>query len=648
MNSNFGDPVTMDLSQKESGLSRPRILFLGLSFLSMAACAYGGVVHYLKWHWGNPAHLVGWLLSMLFLLLAFSPRPRQVAASLKSALSPKTAFFVFWVLVFTVSHLWHFSTAPWNGNSLFDESGWDLYFLKNSVIGHPYQAAWFHIAIARETLFHYYLWPFFWLFGFNILSYEAGLFVIWCTTFLFTLLLVDLLFRSNIVTATVALIFNFLPFAFIYTFAGYRYPMAIAWCVASLYFLHRGFGTPSSFYLSLGGITAGLCLASSISGKQYLLVLVLFALLYAGLHWKALKRRATWSSVSLVVYGCFAAVIPILCYIVFNREDYTRYEAAFVDMFRQALTGHHTTSLTDMSTYVRQLRECFFSLHARFFIPDVLPIPLPYYWLLLPGLVLALCRKRYEIALLAVVPVVGAFVAGCFENRLLLAIPFWIILMAFTLDFLLKLRLRPSFKIPLLGMAAVMVIAGLIPSIHYIDKKTKDPFAIHYFAQQEVAVSRFMKEVVAGKRPSNPPRLERDEFNRIEGIPTVPYETFICQEPAFSIIHLFLHDYDDKKILSYCADHGFAVMGEREIWSANKKAIAGYVSSGKDLKLIWERHPKTYRIIKVFEQFCDFGSEESLSYSFGGKETKFYVLNIGCENIRQFQERVRTLPDTLF
>ena len=390
---------------------------------------------------------------MLFLLLAFSPRPRQVAAGLKSAIKPKTVFFVFWFLVFAFSHLWNFNTAPWNGNGLFDESGWDLYFLKSYVIGHPFQPAWFHLSIARETLFHYYLWPFLWLFGYNILSYEAALFVIWCTTFIFTLLLVDLLFRSNIVTATAGLIFNFLPFAFIYTFAGYRYPMATALCVASLYFLHLGFKTASSFYLSLAGITAGLCLASSISGKQYLLALSLFALLYAGLSWNTLKRRATWSSVSIIVYGWVAAATPILCYIVFNREDYTRYEASFVHMFWQAMLGH--PSPYDMISYAKQLWGCFFSVPGpRFFIPDVFPIPLPYYCFLLPGVVFALRQKRYEIALLATIPVIGAFIASCYENRLLLPIPFWIILMGFTFDRLLKLELRPGLKIPLLGVSA--------------------------------------------------------------------------------------------------------------------------------------------------------------------------------------------------
>ena len=151
--------------------------------------------------------------------------------------------------------------------------------------------AWFHAPISRETLFHYYVWGFLRLFGFNILSYEAALFVIWLTTFVFTLLLVDLFFRSYIVTSVTALVFNFLPFAFIYTFAGYRYPMAVALAVVSLYFLHVGFRNGSPFCLSLGGIAAGLCLASSISGKQYLLALVIAAPLYGAVLLETLKAK---------------------------------------------------------------------------------------------------------------------------------------------------------------------------------------------------------------------------------------------------------------------------------------------------------------------------------------------------------------------
>jgi hypothetical protein len=141
--------------------------------------------------------------------------------------------------------------------------------------------------------------------------------------------------------------------------------------------------------------------------------------------------------------------------------------------------------------------------------------------------------------------------------------------------------------------------------------------------------------------------LERDEFNRISDLPDASFETFVCQDDAYSSIHLFLHDYDDKKILSFCADLPFNIMDERAIWSANRKALLNQVPSGKGLKLIWEKHPKTARITKVFEQFRDLGTEETISYSFGGRERQFYVLNVGGQDVLRLQERVRALPDSV-
>jgi hypothetical protein len=180
---------------------------------------------------------------MFFLLFGFLPGAADVATGFRSVIKPKTAFFLFWILFFVVSHLWNFSTAPWNGDGLFEDSAVDLLYLKSYVIGHPFQAAWFHplFLISRETLFHYYVWGFLHLFGYNIVSYEAALLVLWCTAFVFMLLLVDHFFRSSIVTSMTALVFSLLPFPFIYTFVGYRYPMTICFCLASLYFLHLGF-----------------------------------------------------------------------------------------------------------------------------------------------------------------------------------------------------------------------------------------------------------------------------------------------------------------------------------------------------------------------------------------------------------------------
>ena len=581
---------------------------------------------------------------MLLLLLAVLPNPRALATASKTLITPKAAFFLFWILFFVVSHLWNFRTAPWNGNALFDESGWDLWYLKSYVIGHPYQPAWFHSPIARETLFHYYVWGFLKLFGFNILSYEAALFVIWLTIFLFTILLVDLFFDSYVVTSVAALILNFLPFAFMYTLAGYRYPMATVLAVVSLYFLHRGFRTASRFDLALGGIAAGLCLASSISGKQYLLALLIAAPVYAAFNWRSLTKAVTWKSIAIVLYGFLTAATPILLYIAFNRTAYTYYESSFLrDFWHAARTGPFPSGIRP---YIDQCRSCFFSVPAmRFFIPDTLPIPMPYYWFLVPGFALAFWQKRFEIPLLAIIPVLGAFVAKCIDNRLLMPIPFWIILMSFTFSGVLKLRRWPGVQIVLGVLTAMILLNGLIPSIRYIYSKTESPFSIHHYAQDEVAVSRFLKHVAAGQEHPDPPRLERDELNRIKGIPDATYDTLICQNNAYSIIHLFLHDYDDAKVLSFCSGHPFFwVMTEQDVWNANKKAILDYVPSDKNLKLIWERDPKTERIIRRFQSFRDLGSEDSISFIFAGRSRMFYVLNITNHNIHQLQERVRALP----
>jgi hypothetical protein len=92
--------------------------------------------------------------------------------------------------------------------------------------------------ISRETLFHYYVWGFLKLFGFNILSYEVALFVIW-VTLLYSLSSSSTCFSLYIVTSVTALVFNFLPFAFIYVFwHAIRWPWL--WLL-SLYFLHVGF-----------------------------------------------------------------------------------------------------------------------------------------------------------------------------------------------------------------------------------------------------------------------------------------------------------------------------------------------------------------------------------------------------------------------
>src|SRR6266403_4083823 len=326
----------MTLPRNKRGPFILRLVLLGLSLASLVICVLSGVAHYRKAGWGDSWHPIGWLLSMVFLLFAFWTGPSELRANFKSVIKPKTAFFLFWILFFVVAHLWNFRTAPWNGDGIFEDAARDLLYLKTHVTSRPFQAAWFTSdAWAYYTLFLYYLCAWLHLFGYNILTDEAASLALWCATFLFTLLLTDLFFESYVVTSVIALVFTFLPFAFIYTFVGYHYEIAAPLCVASVYFLYVGFKTDCSCCLSLGGIAAGLCLASSLLGKQYIDALLLFVVLCAVFDRKRLKRGFNWRRVPTVIYGFAAGAMPILAYIVFNRHDYAYHELTYMNRFLQ-------------------------------------------------------------------------------------------------------------------------------------------------------------------------------------------------------------------------------------------------------------------------------------------------------------------------
>jgi hypothetical protein len=130
-------------------------------------------------------------------------------------------------------------------------------------------------------------------------------------------------------------------------------------------------------------------------------------------------------------------------------------------------------------------------------------------------------------------------------------------------------------------------------------------------------------------------------------MPNARYESLVCAREAYSIIHLFLHDYDDSKILSFCGGTAMYVMRQPEIWKDNKAAILTYAPSSKDLKLVWERDPVTDRIVTILQPLRDLGTEDTISFTFAGRVRMFHVFNISNNNIRAFQDRVRQLPDAL-
>src|SRR5882724_10452697 len=264
------------------GKDKLRRVFFVLFVLSSIACVVATSWHYTSRYPGNAGTWLAWLLCLGFLLATYVPTRRDTN-EWTSELWDNQLFvrvFVVLALVFVVSHIWNFRTAPWNQNGLFDDAAWDIYFAKKYIFTHePFQAA-FPDGIAREVVFHYYITFFFVPFGYNLLTFNIALLVLGLTTFIFTCLIIHELFRNYFVTIVAGLVFNFLPFHFIQTFIGHRYAMAAPLITASLYFLMTAFTRQSAFRMALSAILAALCVDSAIMGKQFVICLFAAGFLY--------------------------------------------------------------------------------------------------------------------------------------------------------------------------------------------------------------------------------------------------------------------------------------------------------------------------------------------------------------------------------
>src|SRR2546423_4871851 len=230
------------------GKDKRRRAFFVLFVLGTVACAIATSLHYTGKYRGNPITWLACVWCLVFLLATYFPSLREIKQWATGLWSERRFVRLFGVLalVFVVSHIWNFKTAPWNQNGLFDDAAWDIYFAKQHIFSHePFQAA-ISEGIAREVGFHYYLWPWFILFGYNLLTFNVALLVLGLTTFIFTCLIVHELFKNSLVTIVSALVFNFLPLHFIQTFVGHRYAMAAPLLTASLYFLMTGFSRRST------------------------------------------------------------------------------------------------------------------------------------------------------------------------------------------------------------------------------------------------------------------------------------------------------------------------------------------------------------------------------------------------------------------
>jgi len=629
------------------GKDRLHRVFFGLFIISSVGCVIATSLHYTRKCPGNPFTWLAWLLCLFFLLAAYLPARgeiREWASGLWED-KPFVRVFVVLALIFIISHIWNFKTAPWNQNGLFDDAAWDIYFAKKYIFTHePFQAA-FPDGIAREVMFHYYITFFFIPFGYNLLTFNIALLLLGLITFIFTCLIIHELFRNYFVTVVSALVFNFLPFHFIQTFIGHRYAMAAPLITSSLYFLITAFARRSAFRAASSAILAALCVDSAIMGKQFVMCLFAAGVLYAITGYKRSLTKQNIGLATIFVLGLLASMVPLIVFVHYNWNLYFGHEKDLSALFFQAYKNRASGAL---NPYIEDLRSIFFASFSgkRLSMQGYVLIPFWYYAFLIPGLVIALWQKHFEIVLLALVPVAGAFVSTAYDFRVLHAAPFWIILMAFALHALTRLWRIPwlrhyGIQAAMFIVAGCILAAGWIPSVRYLYAKSKDPFSIYLLSQHDVPVARFIRDIVAGV-PNPSVRRRHQEFRKLAGLPETSHDAFVCDESGFAITHLFLQDYDDRKIMSFCEQLPMLDLTDASVLATNKQVFSSY-NGVKDVMLIWQNSAKSARAIAAFGKLSHLGTAKQLVARHAGRSYSFYVLTIPKGNIAQAKQELAAL-----
>jgi hypothetical protein len=130
--------------------------------------------------------------------------------------------------------------------------------------------------------------------------------------------------------------------------------------------------------------------------------------------------------------------------------------------------------------------------------------------------------------------------------------------------------------------------------------------------------------------------MKQNEFNRKISA-EVAYDALVCPYASYAIMHLYLQDFDDKRILAFCNQGIQLLKKEKEIFENNLFAVVNYQPTTKDLKLIWEVSEKSVGAINFFSNYEKYGSSDTIYGSADGIAYSLYILTIKAENIKSFQ-----------
>jgi len=109
---------------------------------------------------------------------------------------------------------------------------------------------------------------------------------------------------------------------------------------------------------------------------------------------------------------------------------------------------------------------------------------------------------------------------------------------------------------------------------------------------------------------------------------------------AYAVMHLYLQNYNDKKILTFIDQGNQLLATPEQILNFNISTIKNYSPANKDLKLVWEISDRSSYAINFFRRYNKYGKDEIISDNVDGNQFSIYVLTINNRYINKFKNEI--------
>ena len=629
--------LIIDKLLKDSGANGWR----GWAAISFCFLAYlGSLLHY---NGSLPGNRFSWvfLLLSVYLLLRFSYLNHIKNATKSEVDYDFYKLIALAVFIYFAGHLHNWDSAPWNNFGLFDDAAWDIYFLKDKVLGEaPFQTIYFDNigGISREALFHYYTALFFTFSGYNLQAFNFALLVLGFLSVLYITLSVYELTKSIKIAIFALLFAAFYPLIYTQTFQGHRYAIVPPLITMAYYYALLAYRRKSLFFAVLTGLFTSIAIQGGVAGKQFLLAGVMSLALFAFIYKRDSQENQKYTITLAMLLAFLIASIPLLMYVKFNADIYSVRESGLLKEFFDKLRNQ---GISGIDSYWQSFSRLFFAENAgeRQFMGDYRPRPTAMAPAFIIGIFFAFIKKRYELIIFALLPIFSAFIAGSYDFRIGHAAPFFIIL-TFSIfipgDQVFSNTIFEKVKYVTIASIALAAFSGA----GYMLKIAKDANHIYLLPHIDVAVSRYMQDLAYGaKDPSI--EMKPTEFNRdiAENI-TSRHDFFACPEGAFAIAHLYLKDLDDKKILSLCNGSISRIQAPNELINGALETLKRYDphASDADLMLVWQKGEKVEPLLNALESLKNLAQITEKEISVDGRTATLLIVSVDAKNKADFKD----------